>query len=219
MGTPRTQAAITVNSATGAGVVPALQPGTAIPAVSFSISGGIATVVLNVADAPGAVFPTNGYNGPNGYPDIESSGAPFNIGAYFGGGASGGQKVALWGFTTATYFNGKVVTVLDNNPTNGSFRFYFNHANVSSTNDAGNTQACPFQHYRTVRIELDSSATDTIYVGDSNVSTSRYVTALSTSGQISVEIASENIQADQIWLINSNTGSTGTDSVHVSFIY
>ena len=105
---------------------------------------------------------------------------------------------------------------------NGSFRFYFTHANEGSPSspiaDTGHTAACPFQHYRVVRIECDqANGTDIVYVGDLNVSTTRYVAALSLAGQLAIEIASENIPADRIWMVATN--SSATDVVHVSLIY
>jgi len=116
-------------------------PGVVIPAASFSILNGIATIVLNIA-----VFPLNGYCGPNGYPKQNATtGAEFDIQAKWP--AANGQQVTLWGFTTATYFNGKRITVLDCNPALNSFRFYFNHANVGSTADVHrfhpHTHTCP----------------------------------------------------------------------------
>jgi hypothetical protein len=217
MGVPRTIGAVAVT----AGTPTPVYHGPIIAAQSFSILNGIATIVLGAGN-----LPTNGYNGPNGYPVPNSgSGSQFDIhgginasrgAAAQGGGPAGGQQVTLWGFTTATYFNGKVVSVIDCNPVNGSFRFYFNHANVSSTADAGNTAASPFQHYRAVRLECSQTlGTDFIYVGDLNVSSTRYVAALSLAGQSSIEIASENIPADRIFIDGTTTG----DSVQVSLIY
>lgn len=206
MGVPRTIGAVAVV----AGTPTPVYTGTVIPAVSFSILNGIATIVLGAG-----ALPKNGYNGPNGY---VAPGQNFDIhGGINGstGGPAGGQQVTLWGFTTGTYFNGKVVSVIDNNPLNNSFRFYFNHANVGSTADAGNTAASPFQHYRAVRLECTQSDSGIIYVGDLNVSSTRYVAALSVAGQIFVVIASENIPADHIFIDGSHTG----DSVQVSLIY
>jgi hypothetical protein len=221
MGVPRTIGAVVVT----AGTPTPVYHGPIIVAESFSILNGIATIVLGAGN-----LPQNGYNGPNGYPvpnignnsqfDIHGginatnagSGAP----ASGIGGPAGGQQVTLWGFTTATYFNGKVVSVIDCNPVNGSFRFYFAHANVGSTADTGNTAASPFQHYRAVRLECSqTNGTDFVYVGDLNVSATRYVAALSLTGQLSIEIASENIPADRIFI----DGTSSSDSVQVSLIY
>ena len=131
--------------------------------------------------------------------------------------APNGQQVTLWGFTTATYFNAKVVSVLDCDPVAGAFRFYFAHADVTSTADTtGRAAASPFQHYRVVRLECSQSlGTDIIYVGDLNVSSTRYFAALSLAGQFSIEVAGENIPADRIWI----TGTGPTDSVQVSLLY
>ena len=212
MGIPRTLGAVLV---TPGSPVPVYH-GTIILAVTFSILKGIATIVLG----PGNL-PTNGYNGPNGYPTQNATThSKFDIyggiNGSRGGGPAGGQQVTLWGFTTATYFNGKVVSVIDCDPAAGSFRFYFNHADVTSTADAGNTAACPFQHYRAVRLECSlSNGTDYVYVGDLNVSSTRYIAAISLGGQLSIEVASENIPADRIFI----DGTSGTDSVQVSLIY
>jgi len=198
-------------------------PGVVISAVSFSISKGIATIVMGS-------LPKTGYNGPNGYiPTPTASpasatqsvnqvtGQPFDI---FGGTAPGpsgkGQQVTLWGFTTATYFNGKRVTVIDNNPATLSWRFYFNHADVASTSDAGKTAPSPAQHYRAIRLECgQGNGTDFVYVGDLNVSSTQYMAALSLAGQLSIEIASENIPPEGIFI----DGTAGTDTVQVSVLY
>ena len=204
-------------------------PGVVIPAVSFTIKKNIASVFLTAA-----TLPTIGYNGPSGYIPVPtfsaasttqsanlSKGAPFNI---FGGTAPGsgnsanGQKVVLWGFTTATYFNGKTITVLDNNPATGEFRFYFTHADVANTADAGNTAPCPAQHYRAIRLECSQSlSTDLIYVGDANVSSTQYMAALSLAGQLSIEIASENIPPESVWIDTS--GTSPNDAVQIAVIY
>jgi hypothetical protein len=228
MGLPKTLGAATVVTGTPTPVVLAAadSPFLVIPAISFSILNGIATILLNVADAPSAVFPETGYNGPNGYPTVnQTTGSAFDIhgginaahaGAGAGGGPAGGQQVTLWGFTTATYFNGKKVTVLDCNPATGIFRFYFNHADVGTTADAGKTAPSPFQHYRAVRLECgQGNGADFVYVGDLNVSAVRYVAALSLTGQLSIEIASENIPPEGIFI----DGTSGSDTVQVSLIY
>jgi hypothetical protein len=166
------------------------------------------------------VFPKNGYNGPNGYPTANgTTDSKFDIQGKWP--AANGQQVTLWAFSTATYFNGKTISVLDCNPVAnggaGSFRFYFAHANVGSTSDTGNTAPSPFQHYRALRLECSQTmgAGDFIYVGDLNVSSTRYVAALSLAGQLSVEIAGENIPVDRVFL----DGTTSADSCQVSLIY
>jgi hypothetical protein len=199
-------------------------PGVVIPAVTFSIKKNIATVVLTAA-----TLPKIGYNGPNGYiptpvftpasatQEFTSlTGAPINIQGNFP--APNGQKVVLWGFTIATYFNGKVVNVIDNNPVDGSFRFYFKNADVNSTSDAGNTAPCPAQHYRAIRLECSQAlSTSLIYVGDLNVSATQYMACLSLAGQLSIEIASENIPPEGLF-IDTNT-SAGTEKCLVTVIY
>ena len=219
MGVVRTIGAVTAT----AGTPTPVYTGTIIPAVSFSILNGIATIILGAA-----ALPTNGYNGPNGYPvQNATTGSKLDIyggvsgqnnsgGVQRGAGGANGQQVTLWGFTTATYFNGKTITVLDNNPSNGSFRFYFNHANVANTADTGNTAASPVQRYRTVRLECgQGNGTDLVYVGDLNVSSSRYVAALSLAGQLAIEISSDNIPADRIFI----DATSSSDTVQVSLIY
>src|ERR1700676_2407580 len=213
MGIPRTLGAVVV----GALPPTPIYTGPVINAVSFSILRGIATIVLG----PGNL-PSNGYNGPNGFPvqnattgaslDIyggvsgqNNAGSPNN-----GGNAAGGQQVTLWAFTTATYFNAKTITVLDCNPAAGSFRFYFNHADVASTADAGKTAAIPVQRYRTIRLEASlTNGTDIVYVGDLNVSPTRYMAALTLAGQSSIMISFDNAPADRVFI----TGTGPTDSV------
>jgi hypothetical protein len=225
MGVPRTLGACSVVPGTPTPAVLAAAGyaafGTVISAESFSITNGIATITLASTSEPSHVFPTNGYNGPNGYPSQNgTTGSKFDIQGKWP--AANGQQVTLWAFSTATYFNGKTVSVLDNNPAAnggaGSFRFYFNHANVALTTDtSGETAPSPFQHYRALRLECSQSmgAGDFIYVGDLNVSSTRYVAALSLAGQLSVEVAGENIPVDRVFL----DGTSSSDSVQVSLIY
>ncbi len=205
MGVPRTIGSVTITSGTPTPVL----TGPVTAAVSFSITNNIATIVMGS-------LPTTGYNGPNRYIAV---GTNFDI---HGGNAgsspqgAGGQQVTLWGFTTATYFNGRTVTVLDNDPTAFSFRFYFTHANVASTADAGNTAPIPVQAFRSVRLECAlTNGTDYVYVGDLNVSSTRYIAALSLSGQSAWELEGENIRADRIFV----DGTANTDKILVSTIY
>lgn len=212
MGTPRTLGSVTIvpGKPTPALLAAAGYTPAPIAAISFSILKGIATVVLGSAN-----LPKNGYNGPNGYPTQNgTTGSKFDIQGKWP--AANGQQVVLWGFTTATYFNGLVISVLDCNPSTGSFRFYINNADVASTADAGNTAAIPFQAYRVLRIEAGQAngATDLVYVGDGKVSSTRYITALTGPGAF-VEIASDNIRADRIFL----DGTSGSDTCQISVIY
>lgn len=172
--------------------------GTLIAAVSFSITNNIATIVLGA-------LPANGYNP-----------GPYASGGAQGGALAGGQQVTLWGFTTATYFNGKTVSVISNNPSANSFSFNFTNANVGSTADTGSTAAQPVQQYRSVRLEVDQAAgAGKVYVGDLNVSSTRYAETLSLTGQIAVTMQSGTIPADRIML---DTSATGT-KVQVSLMY
>ena len=183
-------------------------------AASFTITKNIATIFLN------GTLPTNGYNGPNGYPTQNAATkADFDIygGVNGGGPPAGGQQVMLWGFTTATYFNGCTVTVLDCNPATNSFRFYFNNANVANTADAGSTAAIPNQAYRSVRLEcLQTNSTNIVYVGDLNVSSTVYDAALTLTGQGSFVLQYDNIRADRIWVFGSAGSNCG---VMVSLVY
>lgn len=224
MGVIRTLPAIEAPSTTGWRTPVYTGPVTA--AVSFSIKKGIATIVLGAG-----ALPVNGYNGPNGYPTQNgTTGSKFDIyggvsgqnnsgGVQQGAGGAGGQQVTLWGFTTATYFNGCTVTVLDNNPQAGSFRFYFHNSggDVASTDDAGNTASAPTGHYRAVRLECSqSNSTNIIYVGDLNVSATQYMAALTLAGQAAIVIASDNIPADRIFIF----GSAASDcAVQPTLIY
>lgn len=194
-----------------------------VVAVSFSITTGIATIILGAGN-----LPTNGYNGPNGYIPSQTfspatttqsanirTGAPFDI---YGGVAPGkGQQVILWGFTTATYFNGKKITVIDNNPATGAFRFYFTNADVASTADTGNTAPSPVERFRSVRIECDAAnSTNIVYVGDLNVTATQYAAALTLASQLAWSISGDNIDASQIEIF----GSSATNcQVHISLIY
>jgi len=167
---------------------------------SFSITKNIATVVLTPA------LPTNGYNGPDN-----------TIQGNFP--APNGQQVTLWGFGTGTYFNGKKISVISNNPSAKSFSFYFTHADVSSTADTtGLVATSPFEHYRVIRLECGQGlSTDLIYVGDLNVSSTCYMAALSLAGQLAIEIASENIPPEGLFIDTS--GTSGGDTCQVTVIY
>ena len=173
-------------------------PGVVKTAATFSITNNIATVTFSTA------LPTNGFNGPN-----QSIQGNFP--------APNGQKVVLWGFTTATYFNGKVVNVIAN-PNPKSFSFYITNANVASTADTGNAAPAPAEHYRAIRLECSQAlSTDLIYVGDSNVSSTQYMACLSLAGQLSIEIASDNIPPEGIWIDTNGAGTI--DKVMVTLIY
>lgn len=223
MGTPRTIGAVTISSSPIPAMLAAAgYTGTVLAAASFTITNGIATIFL------GSTLPTDGYNGPNGYPTANgTTGSKFDIyggvsgynnagGNNQGGNAAGGQQVCLWGFATAMYFNGCTITVLDCDPSTNSFRFYFAHANVANTSDTGNTAPTPKQSYRAIRIECSQTiGTDFIYVGDLNVSSTRYITALSLAGQVAVEISSDNLRADRVMLASTAT----SDTAQVSLIY
>jgi hypothetical protein len=217
MGQIKTIPAVTATS----GTPTPIYVGTTVVAVSFSITNNIATIVLGAGN-----LPKNGFNGPNGYVDDTLTGAKFDIHGGVRGfnntggtnqGAGGpGQVVTLWGFTTATYFNGKNVTVLDNDPSTGAFRFAFNHANVASTADTGNTASNPPDHFRVVRIECgQGNGTDKVYVGDQFVSSTRYAACLTLTGQIAFEISGQNIDASKIFI----DATSSSDTVQVSFVY
>jgi hypothetical protein len=207
MGVPRTVGVVAA-PATAGWRTPVVS-GTVTAAVTFSITNNIATIVLGAGN-----LPLDGYNGPNGYPATNATtGSVLDI---HGGNAgsspqgSGGQQVTLWGFTTATYFNGVTATILDCNPTNGSFRFYFTHANVGSTSDAGNTAPALKRQFRSVRLECSlTNSTNIVYVGDLNVSSTQYIAALSLTGQSAWEIQGENIRGDRIFIFGSSASNCG----------
>lgn len=225
MGVPRTLGS---TSAVPGTPVPALlaaagYSGVVLSTATFSIAtGGLATLVLSSASEAGSKFPTNGFNGPNGYPSQNgTTGSEFNIQGKWP--AANGQQITMWGFTgSATVVNGKTVSVVQNNPQAnggaGSVSFYFGTTYLAATSQsAGLVAPSPFQHYRAIRLECSQSmgSSDFIYVGDLNVSSTRYVAALSLAGQLSVEVAGENIPADRVFL----DGTSSADSVQVSLIY
>ena len=123
------------------------------------------------------------------------------------------QQVTLWGFTTATYFNGTTITITANNPPKVSFSFPTTHDDVASTDDAGNTAPKPFQSFHGVRIGADlGNTTKIIYVGDGNVSDSQYTAALTLAGQTDIwfggpENTGQNIDAHRIFIDTDETGS------------
>ena len=214
MGVPRTLPAVAV----GAAPPTPVYTGTPLAVASFAVTNGVATIVLTPA------LPLDGFNPPNGYPTRNATtGSSFDIhggvNGSRGGGPAGGQQVTLWGFTGAggSVFNGKVISVIKNDPVAHSFSFFFSGGDISVTAETtGQAAASPFQHYRAVRIECAQTlGTDKIYVGDAAVTSTQYVACLSLAGQLSVEIASENIPADRIFI----TGTGSSDSVLVSLIY
>ena len=117
-----------------------------------------------------------------------------------------GQQVTLFGFTTATYFNGLTVQVLGASA--AAFTFTTTHANVTSTSDAGSVFPNPVERFRAVRIEIDQSAgAGKLYVGDLNVSSTQYSACLSLTGQIAFVDSGEAIDASRIFI---DTGTSGT---------
>lgn len=126
-----------------------------------------------------------------------------------------GQQVTLWGFATATYFNGLTVTVTQNNPQAISFSFPTTHADVTSTSDTGNAAPSPVDKFRSVRIEIDAGAsTHLIYVGDLKVSSSQYTAQLALATQLAVEFSGDNIDASRIFIDTDNTGT----KAHVTLV-
>ena len=201
MGVPRTLGATLAVKGTPTPAVLAAAGYTPAPiAVSaYTIVNGIATLTL-------ASLPSNGFNGPN----QAIAGYPAN--------PAGGQQVTLWGFTNGTVFNGKKVTIVRNDPTAKTIEFYFNSTNDSNTESGALAAPSPFQHYRAVRLECGQGlSSDVIYVGDLNVSSSRYMALLSLAGQLAIEIASENIPPEGIMIDTSGSGSG--DTVQVSLVY
>jgi len=155
-----------------------------LTAASFSILKGIATIVV-----------ANSYD--------SNPWTPYSV----------GSLVGLYGFTTATYFNGVPVRVLD--ATTAKFRFYFNHADVNSTSDAGKCFIMP-PTYRTVRLEIQANAgSGIVYVGDGMVSATKYITALSLAGSKWFELDGDAIPAGRVHIDTD----TSTTSVQVSVTY
>ena len=223
MGVPRTLGAATVvpGKPVPAVLAAAGYSGVVLSIATLSImTGGYATISLSSASEAGSKFPTNGFNGPNGYPTQNgTTGSEFDIQGKWP--AANGQQITMWGFTgNGTALNGKVVSVVNCNPSAnagaGSFSFYFGTTFLAATTETGLVAPSPWQHYRAIRLECSQSiGTDFIYVGDLNVSSTRYVAALSLAGQLSVEIAGENIPVDRVFI----DGTTSSDSVQVSLIY
>lgn len=121
--------------------------------------------------------------------------------------------VGLYGFSTATYFNGVPVTVLDSSAT--QFRFYFNHADVASTSDAGSCFIQP-QTYRAVKVEIaEDASTSKIYVGDGGVTTTKYFEVLSLTNKPFIELDGDSIPAGRVHITTDNTGT----KAQISLIY
>lgn len=155
-----------------------------LTASTFSITRGIATVVVD-----------NSYD--------SNPWTPYSV----------GSLVGLYGFTTATYFNGVPVRVLDATP--HQFRFYFAHANVNSTSDAGKCFVMP-QTYRTVRLVIaEDAGSGKIYVGDGTVSATNYDEVLSLTGKTFFELDGDAIPAGRVHIDTD----TSTTKVQVSLAY
>lgn len=125
-----------------------------------------------------------------------------------------GKQVTLWGFTTATYFNGEAVTVTSVNPALVQFTFNTTHSDVTLTSDAGNTAPAPIQKFRAVRVEADKgNTTHAIYVGDGSTSASRYTAELKYAGNQQFiwfggdNVEGANIDASRIFIDTDSTGA------------
>jgi hypothetical protein len=224
MGAPKTIGACAVTSGTP---TPVLFAAANSPFPSFSISIvtwnkqlGICTVTIS------GTFPTTGFNGPNGYqptpPPTSQNPAPpvYNLGQ-----SANGQQVVIWGCTGGTsqntLLNGKKITILNSNPVAKTFSFYFSAfaatASFTVAESAGKVAPIPVQKYRVLRLEVgQGNGSDFVYVGDGNVSSARCIAALSLTGQVSFEVAGDNIPAEGIFIDGTNTT---TDVVEVSLIY
>jgi hypothetical protein len=120
------------------------------------------------------------------------------------------QQINLYGFTTGTYFNGVPANVIWATPT--QFAIYFNNANVGSAAapqaDAGKIFPTPRDMFQSVRIEIDKGAASaTLFVGDVNVSATRYAAHLSLTGQIAYVQSGNKVDAHRIYL-DTDTNST-----------
>lgn len=128
------------------------------------------------------------------------------------------SQINMFGFTTATYFNGVVAQLLGANPS--QLWFAFNHANVGSaaapTSDAGSIFPTPRDQFQAVRIEVDkTAASGKIFVGDLNVSSTQYAAALSLTTQIAYVQSGNKVDAHRIFV---DTDTNGT-KVQVSVTY
>jgi len=118
------------------------------------------------------------------------------------------QQVTLWGYTFATFLNGVTATIWQNNPAQLSISFPVTEADAPLTGDSGYVAIAPTATYRTVRIQADKgNTTHSIYVGDLNVSASRYTAVLTLTGQVAVEFAGDNIPAERIFIDTDSTGA------------
>jgi hypothetical protein len=157
MGVPRTLGAVTVvpGKPVPAVLAAAGYSGVVLSIATVSIAtGGLATIVLSTASEAGSTFPTNGFNGPNGYPTHNATTGALND---FQGKwpAANGQQITMWGFTgTATSMNGKTVSVVNNNPSAnsgaGSFSFYFGTTFLAATSETGLVAPSPIHVLATV---------------------------------------------------------------------
>lgn len=182
-------------------------PFTVFSIASVSWSAGVMTVTLTTA------LPSNGFNSNSQV--IAGNVAP-------GPNVAGGQQVMLWGFATYLDLNGVPVTVRSNDG-NKSFTFYYSNPNNYSGTDTGKAAACPFQHYRAIRLEAgQSNGTDKIYVGDNHVSSSRYFKALTLASQVAAAlpidsgaVIIDNMPVERVCI----DGTMNTDTVQVTLIY
>lgn len=204
-----TQGAVTAQSSYIVPVVMAAAgyKGTNFAVTAYSFANGIGTLTIS------GTFPQNGFQpGSNNL-----QGSPTR---------QGGQQVVLWGFADSVHseaLNGKTVTVIANNPALGIFSFYFAGQDGYSGSESA-ALAAPrslnpgLNGVRAVRIECGQGlSTDILYVGDLNLSSTQYLAALSLAGQLVVEIAGENIPADQIFILSS--ASNAGDTAQCTLLY
>lgn len=79
---------------------------------------------------------------------------------------------------------------------------------LMATAQNGVTPQSPADRYRVVRVEVDQSAgSGKVYVGDLNVSSTRYFACLSLTTQIAVEFAGEGIDPSRIFVDTDTNGT------------
>ena len=172
---------------------------------AYAFAAGIGTLTVTSMPTDGAGFQP----GPNAL-----QGSPTR---------QGGQQVVLWGFGTATWLNGKTVTVIANNPALNQFSFYFsgqdgNSGTLTTAYAAPRSLNPGLNGVRAVRIECGQGlSTDLLYVGDLNLSSTQYMACLSLAGQLVVEIVGENIPSDEIFILSS--ASNAGDTAQIVCIY
>jgi len=116
-------------------------------------------------------------------------------------GMNPGQQVTLWGFTSATFLNGVTATITQNVPELLAISFPVTAAPVGLTDDAGNVAIAPASTYKQVTITAGANSSDSVYVGDGNVSSSRYTYKLAAGAGCVID--GQNTPAQRIFAVGS----------------